>query len=99
MTTTESTLCGTVSGYERHLRERTTTCEPCKTARREYQREWRARGGVQVPTRTKAINVPKMLLAEMYLNSPIELQERIEKELGRRRIDTLVRLFDAQENA
>jgi len=92
---TQPAQCGTTSGYERHRRNNETPCDHCATARREYQQEWRARGGV-IQHHTRSVRVPKMLLAEMYLNAPFELQERIEKELGQRRIDTLVRQFDAQ---
>lgn len=94
---TQPAQCGTTSGYERHRRNNETPCHHCATARREYQREWRSRGVLYQHTR--GIVVPKLLLAEMYLNAPYELQERIEAELGRRRIDQLVKLYDANEVA
>lgn len=91
--------CGTTSGYERHRRLHEPICDSCAKARREYQQQWRERGGRSLQHFTRSIQVPKLLLAEMYLNVPLELQERIEKELGQRRIDTLVRLYDTQESA
>jgi hypothetical protein len=36
-------LCGTCSGYARHIRLRQEPCRPCLDARRNYQREYRAR--------------------------------------------------------
>lgn len=36
--------CGTISGYTKHVRDRTPTCEDCKRAHTEYKREWRMRG-------------------------------------------------------
>lgn len=36
-------ICGTVSGYQRHNRDRTTVCWDCRDAKREYDRELYAR--------------------------------------------------------
>lgn len=33
--------CGTYAGYQRHRKQRTATCEPCRTANREYMRSFR----------------------------------------------------------
>ena len=33
-------LKGTYSGYQKHLRKKQAACEPCKDAKREYQREY-----------------------------------------------------------
>lgn len=34
-------VCGTDPGYQRHVRERTTPCAPCREARRLRMAEWR----------------------------------------------------------
>lgn len=34
-------VCGTYSGYQKHLRDKETPCYPCKAARAEYTRTWR----------------------------------------------------------
>lgn len=36
-------VCGTYSGYQRHIRDKETPCYPCKAARAEYTRNWRQR--------------------------------------------------------
>jgi len=36
-------ICGTVSGYQRHNRNRTDVCWDCRDAKREYDRELHAR--------------------------------------------------------
>lgn len=36
-------VCGTHAGYQSHLRDRTTPCEPCLRAKREGQRIYRER--------------------------------------------------------
>lgn len=33
--------CGTKSGHKRHIRKGEKPCEPCKAAKREYDRLWR----------------------------------------------------------
>ena len=35
-------VCGTYSGYQKHLRTKETPCYPCKAARAEYTRNYRA---------------------------------------------------------
>jgi hypothetical protein len=34
-------VCGTSSGYQKHIREKEKPCYPCKAARAEYTRNWR----------------------------------------------------------
>ena len=34
-------VCGTYSGYQKHLRDKTPACYPCKAARAEYTRNYR----------------------------------------------------------
>lgn len=34
-------VCGTYSGYQRHIRAKETPCHPCKCARAEYTRNYR----------------------------------------------------------
>lgn len=34
-------VCGTYSGYQKHLRDKTGTCLPCRAARAEYTRNYR----------------------------------------------------------
>ena len=36
-------VCGTYSGYQKHLRDKDTPCYPCKAARAEYTRNYRKR--------------------------------------------------------
>ena len=36
-------VCGTYSGYMKHIRAEETPCYPCKAARAEYTREYRKR--------------------------------------------------------
>lgn len=90
---------GTYAGWNRHVKSRETPCEPCAEAQREYQRERRRRHGSGFDYRAKSVTVPNTLFAELYLNAPIELQDRVDKEIGATRINRCVRLFDAQENA
>lgn len=35
-------VCGTYSGYQKHIRDKSTPCYPCKAARAKYTREYRA---------------------------------------------------------
>jgi uncharacterized coiled-coil DUF342 family protein len=34
-------VCGTYSGYQKHIRDKATPCLPCKAARSEYTRNYR----------------------------------------------------------
>jgi hypothetical protein len=34
-------VCGTYSGYQKHIRDKETPCFPCKSARAEYTRNYR----------------------------------------------------------
>lgn len=34
-------VCGTYSGYQKHVRDKETPCYPCKAARAEYTRNYR----------------------------------------------------------
>lgn len=34
-------VCGTYSGYQKHIRDKETPCFPCKAARSEYTRNYR----------------------------------------------------------
>jgi len=34
-------VCGTYSGYQKHIRDKETPCYPCKSARAEYTRNYR----------------------------------------------------------
>jgi len=34
-------VCGTYSGYQKHIRDKETPCFPCKAARAEYTRNYR----------------------------------------------------------
>jgi hypothetical protein len=34
-------VCGTYSGYQKHIRDKVTPCFPCKAARAEYTRNYR----------------------------------------------------------
>lgn len=34
-------VCGTYSGYQKHIRDKETPCYPCKAARAEYTRNYR----------------------------------------------------------
>ena len=36
-------VCGTYSGYQKHIRDKVTPCFPCKAARAEYTRNYRAK--------------------------------------------------------
>ncbi|MBS4102443.1 hypothetical protein [Tsukamurella paurometabola] len=40
--------------------------------------------------------VNRVLLAELFLNAPIRLQERLEAELGRETVDEMVEMFDKE---
>jgi len=35
-------VCGTYSGYQKHIRDKEPTCFPCRAARAEYTRNYRA---------------------------------------------------------
>jgi hypothetical protein len=34
-------VCGTYSGYQKHIRNKEETCFPCRSARAEYTRQYR----------------------------------------------------------
>lgn len=90
--------CGTRQGYQKHKRLKQDACEPCLVAQREYKREWRARSTVKSDLgRPSNVLVPKMLLVELYLAAPDELQERLEDELGSKRIEFLVKLHGRRQ--
>jgi hypothetical protein len=91
--------CGTTSGYMRHYKRGETPCDPCKAAHRLYRIQRRHERGPEPSSGTSTVRVPKLLLAEMYLHAPMELQDRVDTTLGRQRVDQLVRLYDAQEGA
>ena len=42
-------VCGTVSGYSRHLRLKEPTCEPCRNANRLAKQDWMARAMQPAP--------------------------------------------------
>ena len=66
--------CGTRSGYNRHLKLKELSCEPCKTANREWVKSW----VFQHPERFKEINEK----ARAKYRSRPEIQE-IRKQKGR----------------
>jgi hypothetical protein len=41
--------CGTLSGYDRHIRYRQTPCAPCREARKLHDREYRQRKRTEQP--------------------------------------------------
>jgi hypothetical protein len=41
-------VCGTYSGYQKHIRDRSTPCFPCKAARAQYTRNYRQARAVQM---------------------------------------------------
>jgi len=98
MTQPQPARCGTHAGYRKHRRNNEPTCDECRRFKADYARE-RGYNRAKVRPTTQAVYVPKLLLAEMYLNAPIELQKRIDRALGQRRMDQLVELYDAQEMA
>ena len=71
--------CGTRGGYNRHLRLKEPTCEPCKAASREWVRFWAS----QHPERIKEINKK----ARIKYRSRPEIQQ-MRKEKGREYIKT-----------
>ncbi len=36
-------VCGTYSGYQKHIRDKEPSCFPCKAARAEYTRNYRSK--------------------------------------------------------
>lgn len=38
---TQLSPCGTTGGYQRHMHYRTTVCDPCRQAQRDYMRNYR----------------------------------------------------------
>lgn len=40
--TSEETRCGSYAGYQRHIRRKEPTCEPCRKANAVYVAEFRA---------------------------------------------------------
>lgn len=38
---TQLSPCGTTGGYQRHVRHRTPACDACRSAQREYMRQYR----------------------------------------------------------
>lgn len=89
-TTATSTSHGTYARYQKHIRERTQPCAECSAAAASYQRQWRA-------DRARGVHVPAVLLAALYANAPIDLQEITEQVIGTDRLDHYVARLDAGE--
>ena len=83
-----SAECGTIAGYHTHIRWKEKTCDSCRLAAAAYERDRAA------ARRKKFIQIERALVAELYLNAPISLQERLERELGRKKVDEMVEVFD-----
>lgn len=86
-----SVECGTLPGYYLHARRKEPRCQPCKDAAAAYARRRRKIRADRVNTK-----VNRVLLAELFLNAPIRLQERLEAELGRETVDEMVEMFDKE---
>lgn len=84
-----SAECGTLSGYYLHARRKEPRCQPCKDAMAAHARKTRPSRADQT-----SVKVDRLLLAELFLNAPIRLQERLEAELGRGKVDEMVEVFD-----
>jgi hypothetical protein len=82
-----SAECGTLSGYYLHVRRKEPRCQPCKDAMAAESRR-------RTRERRSWVKVDRVLLAELFLNAPIFLQERLEGELGRKKVDEMVEVFD-----
>ncbi len=52
--------CGTLGGYQRHIRRNEVSCDDCNTANFQYHRAYRLATG-----RTKNIHVPVPFIAEL----------------------------------
>lgn len=48
--------CGSYGAYQRHIKAKETVCEPCKVARRRYQKGLRAK--LRVPRTLKPCGTP-----------------------------------------
>jgi hypothetical protein len=80
--------CGTPRGRQRHRREHTEPCEPCKAARRAWEQGYEA--GLTKARRTAAQTVPAPLIAEsvkamravLYRQPYPQLRELARKVVG-----------------
>lgn len=96
---TRKSNCGTVAGARAHYSRGEKVCDECRAADHQYRRAARERNGPEYDSRTKGLVVRKEMLAELYLNVDLELQQRVEQEIGIARIDAIVALFDQMEEA
>lgn len=69
--------CGTYSGYTGHRRRHEIPCDACTTAQRRYCQAQRLRLG-----ETTKVPVDAAVLAELYLNVPLEVQCQIDDAVG-----------------
>jgi hypothetical protein len=76
-------VCGTDSGYQRHIRHQEEPCEACRMARRDYMRDLRARSpriraGDRIDTKVK--NRALWRLAREY---PQRFNQLVDEERAR----------------
>lgn len=80
-TRTEVT-CGTLSGYQRHLRHGEETCRPCRAAANADQRARRAANPSHVVQHRRYIAARGRALSRLAERHPDEMAALLAQELG-----------------
>jgi hypothetical protein len=75
-------VCGTRSGYQKHVREDTSPCTPCRIANREYMRKYRERPGVMDKELDRNLARSRALWRLAHLH-PTQFAILVDEEMGR----------------
>lgn len=87
---------GTCYGYQQHRRRDEEPCPACRKAKADYQKKWYAEHGKDPHPAVRSHMIPAVLLAELYLNAPIDVQRKVEKQYDRKKLEHAVKLYDRE---
>lgn len=76
--------CGTYAGYNRHYRLGEPQCEPCREARRRYQRQRVAKHGGKTASEALTASARYHAMARLARKFPLEFRAFYQEELERR---------------
>lgn len=88
--------CGSNSGYHTHRKHSETPCEPCHQAHLKYNRAKYHQGRAQALADT-SITLPYVAFADIYLQSPPNIQMLIERHIGDELTEDMVQVHDQYE--
>lgn len=80
--------CGTYAGYQQHKKKRTPTCEPCKKANADYNKQRRARGGPSVDAERRYDKAAKRARQSLIERHRDEFLQLLRGELAQKKADS-----------